>query len=206
MSKKKIINNNKKNNDKKKFSEKDDILNDLAASLRQLPKDEERDNSDLEEDSRLNLENFDFVNFAGLDETSAPVLERIAGSQARPIFVGGIPQFSNTIPGEEKESDPFKYVPGQNADGGPKYIDADSHERAAAERVDFNRLGREGFQPEINQEAMFTQSPEARFESQFQEKVWTAERFDTEKERRRSQPGHEEQKYEKYKPDLPKSR
>lgn len=205
-------------NEKKKFSEKKDdnkILDELAVSLKKLSDEGEKDKeklSELEEDVELNLDDFEFHNFIrGSDESSAPVLERIAGSQAGPIFVGGISQSQNTIPGEEKELDPFKYVPGQNANGEPKYIDSDSHIRAAAERIDFAKAGREGtgFEPwKINQEAMFMQSPEAKFESQFQEKVWNAERFDEdrERERRRKNPLEPETKYEKYKPDLPKSR
>ena len=210
---KKVTRNNankKKANEKEKKElpeKKDDkILDELADSLKKLldNKDEE---SELEEDTRLNPDDFEFNNFMkSSGRTSSPVLEEIAGSQINPIFVGGIPQSSNTISEEENESDPFKYVPGKNTNGEPKYIGSDSHMTTGAERVDFNKLGRGGFQPEINQENMFMQSAEAKFESSSQERVWSAERFDADKERRKNPVEREETRYEKYKPDLPKSR
>ncbi len=212
--KKSIKVSNKNNVNNKKPVEKDRILRELAIKLKALeeeekstPKKKDREESELEReaDVNLNLRDFEFQDFARFsDESSSPVLERIAGAQTRPIFVGGIPQGSNTN-SDEKESDPFKYVPGNNANGEPKYIDSDSHIRAIAERVDFNRIGREG-PTEINQEAMFVQSQEARFESQFQEKFESAERFDAGKNRKKHPFENEQAKYDKYKPDLPKSR
>lgn len=194
--------NNKKSSKKKKENKKTDkaILKELADSLKSSEEQEEK--SDEDEGNELNLGNFDFKPFMNSEEISAPVLERIAGSGPRPIFVGGIPQSPLQNSGEESKSDSFKYVSGQNSGDEPKYIDSDSHIRAEIERVDFNRIGREEFRPEIKQENMFMHSQEANLESQFQEKVWTAERFDIERERRRERSEREE----KYKPDLPKSR
>lgn len=195
----------KKDDRKKSLSEKDEILNELAIKLRLA---ENRPSvADLEEDVELNLEDFKFHDFVrDSDESSAPVLERIAGRQAGPVFVGGISRSSQTIPGEEKELDPFKYVPSNNANGEPKYIESDSHITAQTERADFNKLGRNPeFWKDISQEAMFMQSSEAKFESQFQERMRSAERFD-ERERKKNPNERDETKYDKYKPDLPKSR
>jgi hypothetical protein len=204
---------NKKGN-KKSSSEKDDMLKELAIKLKlaeksseeNADKDEEKAESDLEKDVELNLDNFEFHDFMSSDDSSAPALERIAGRQSGPVFVGGIPRSSQTITGEEKESDPFKYMPGGNANGEPKYIESDSHITAVTERVDFNRLGR-NVEPwsNINQEAMFTQSSEARTESSSQERRWNPGRFD-ERERKNHGDERDDAKYDKYKPDLPKSR
>lgn len=191
----------KKNTKKKETNKKTDknVLKELAHSLKFSEEPEEKISED--EENELNLKNFDFIPSIDSEESSAPVLEKIAGSGPRPIFVGGIPQSMNQIQGEDK-SDPFKYVSGQNSGDEPKYIDSDSHIRTEMERVDFNRIGREEFRPEIKQENMFMHSQEANLESQFQEKVWAAERFDVERERRKDR----SERDDKYKPDLPKSR
>lgn len=194
---------NNKNPKEKKVKKKTDksVLKELADSLKSPKQDEEKTVED--EGNELNLRDFEFHDFIkDSDDVSAPVLEKIAGSGPRPIFVGGIPQSPLQISGEENKSDSFKYVAGQNSGDEPKYIDSDSHIRTEIERVDFSRIGREEFRPEIKQENMFMHSQEANLESQFQEKVWAAERFDIEREKRRN---HSERE-DKYKPDLPKSR
>ena len=179
----------------------------LTALFDKLSKDEIDENGDeksnLEDDTELNLDNFEFQNFmrssAGF---SSPVLEKIVGGQPRPIFVGTVSQSSNETGGKTQESDSFKYVPGNNADE-PKYIDSDSHITASAERIDFSRNRGQDFRP---REATFTQSAEARAESSSPEKMWNAGRVDFEKERRKDHREREETNYDKYKPDLPKSR
>ena len=184
-------------------------MDDLAESLKKnsdIEEENSNEDSGLEGGVRSNLGNLQFQSFMQDEDISAPVLERIAGRQAGPVFVGGIPSGSQTIPGEEKSSDPFKYVPGNNANGEPKYIDSDSHLTAQAERVDFLRAGRNAEPWRINQEAAFVQSAEARTESSAQERMWGAERFDADRERRKNPREREETKYDKYKPDLPKSR
>jgi hypothetical protein len=189
-----------------KEARKDDILEELAESLKRLPagKAGDEDESGLEKDSGLDLDDLEFQSFMRRGESGAPVLERIAGSQIRPVFVGGIPQSSNAIPGEEKESDSFKYVPGTGSANEPKYIESDSHMAVFSERVDSMKAGRD-FQG-APREAAFMSSAEARVESPLQERRWNAERPDFERERRKTQFEREEEKYDKYKPDLPKSR
>ena len=190
---------------KENLNEKKKILDELAESLKSAKKSGQEPG--LEDNIELNTENFEFSDFMSADSGSAPVLERMAGRQAGPVFVGGISRTPSAASGEEKSSDEFKYMPGNNANGEPKYIDSDSHISAATERVDFAKVGR-NFEPwkDINQDAMFTQSAEARTDSSAQERMWGAERFDVERERRKNPMEREEAKYDKYKPDLPKSR
>lgn len=196
---------------KKQTSKKDDILDELAKSLKKRLSDEKeteesKEESELEKDIDVNLDNLEFNDFMlSSGGFSAPILERMALSEPGPIFVGGIPQGTRGTAEEGKDSDPFKYVAGNNAAGEPKYIDSDSHITANPERVDFSRVGR-NFEQVTNREAAFMQSPETKFESQFQERVWTAGRSDFEREKKKDFKEREEAKYDKYKPDLPKSR
>ena len=193
---------------KKKVEKKDEsILDELAASLKKklAEENEHEKESELEKDAEINLNNVEFDNFMlSSSGFSAPVLERMALSEPGPIFVGGIPQGPAATGGNGKESDPFKYVPGNGDANEPKYIDSDSHITAKTEVVDFSRVGR-NFEP-MTREATFMQSAEARFESQFQERMWNAERTDFDRERKKDFKEREETKYDKYKPDLPKSR
>ena len=199
----------KKKSKNKKEKVDEEVLNELAESLKSVKgSKDEPEESELEDEVSLNMRNLGFNDFMlSSEESSAPVLERIAGRQAGPVFVGGIPQSSQAISGEEKSGDPFKYVPGNNPNGEPKYIDSDSHLSASTERADFAKVGR-NTEPwkDINQEAMFMQSAEARGETFAQERMWGAERFDAEREQRKNPMEREEAKYDKYKPDLPKSR
>ncbi len=213
----------KKNLAKKKSEDKktgDEMLKELAIKLKSSKEEDDKvadednekaDLSELEEDVESgsnNLENFRFRDFAIGEEVSAPVLERIASSQQGPVFFGRAQQTSGTAIGNENEQDSFKYAGGNNRNNEPKYIDSDSHLKSNAERIDINRIGRD-FQPgisQISQEAMFMQSPEARADSQMQEKTWNPERMDFEREKRKNPLEREETKYDKYKPDLPKSR
>ncbi|MEX2017247.1 MAG: hypothetical protein WD876_02140, partial [Candidatus Pacearchaeota archaeon] len=108
---------------------------------------------------------------------------------------------------ENNGKDNFKYMAGDNAAGEAKYIES-QHITATTERVDFSRVGRQTSNPweNINQQAMFVNSPEARAESLAQERLFGVERFDSEKERKKDFRERDETKYDKYKPDLPKSR
>ena len=200
-----------KNMGKKNVDDK--VLDELAKSLKSIRNsdgDSELDEdlgeeSELEEDVRHNINNFQFRNFVQ-QEDSAPALERIAGRQAGPVFVGGISRGPQTIPGEEKSSDPFKYMPGNNGNEEPKYLDSDSHLTAQVERVDFSKVGRNAEPWRVNQEVNFMQSQEAKFGTSSQEKMFGVERFDASREQRKNPMEREEAKYDKYKPDLPKSR
>ena len=198
MPKDKIKKNSKKEN--KKIDK--ELLEELANSLKKRLKDEE-DESKFENDENIgNFDNFDLNQFE--DRDSAPVLERIAGRQMNPIFVGSIHASSKSASKEEREGDSFKYMPGQNSDE-QKYLDSDSHIMGGAERVDFEKVGR-NFEPwkNINQESMFLHSAEAGREPSGPERMFAAERFDSERERRdRNTIDAGRGKYE---PKLPKSR
>ena len=169
---------------------------------------EESGESELEEDvsnDNLNLQTLEFHQFMeALEpiETGAPVLERMALSSPRPIFVGGIPQGTATTAGnEESRSDDFKYAPGTADANEPKYF-SEPGVRAAPERIDFARTGRTtGFREEINQERLFIQSEPA-INSQVMERFERPERFNIEREERKNTP---ETEREKYRPKLPKS-
>ena len=95
---------------------KDKILEEVAAKLKSIEDEKE---SELEKDTEINLNSLremEFSQFIPSSEPSedrAPVLERIAGSQPRPIFVGGIPQTSFSMLNEEEKTDESKYVPGR---------------------------------------------------------------------------------------------
>lgn len=215
--KKKIIDKdvNEKNKDKEK------VLDELAVRLKlnkengDLEKHDE--GSELEEDLEtedfdlnlnLDLQNLEFHQFMQLPEESergAPVLERIAGSQPRPIFVGAIPRETGTTAGGADSKEEFKYVPGAETGNQETKYFAEPGIENAPERIDLTRAGRTGsFREEISQERFFMQS-EPRTESQSQERFERPERFDAEKAGRRNQFERPEAKYEKYRPKLPKS-
>jgi len=164
-----------------------------------------------EEDLELNLRDLEFHQFMQPSEkTSAPVLEKIADTQERPIFVGGLPQTSQTIPGEEGKRDEFKYVASAQANEKPKYISYDSRISQEINQINIMEAGRR--QPETfqaaNQQAFFEQFSERKSnESPMVEKTWGAERFDAERKGRRDPLETQDTKYEKkYKPDLPSSK
>lgn len=192
--------------EKNKISEEENkILEELANSLKKRLGNE-KDEAELEdnESTELDFRNFDNLDFSSFEERdSSPILERIAGRQMNPIFVGGIPASSSADLSEEKNTEDFKYTPGQSSANEPKYLDSDSHLRGGAERVDFEKVGR-NFEPwrDINQEAMFMRSSEARGESSGPERIFTAERFDEQKERKKRW----DDDRGKYEPNLPKSR
>ena len=163
-----------------------------------------------EEDLELNLRDLEFHQFMQPSEkTSSPVLEKIADTQVRPVFVGGIPQTPQTIPGEEEKRDEFKYVPSTNETGEPKYLASDSRISQEINQINIMEAGRR--QPETfqaaNQQAFFEQFSERKSnESPMVEKTWGAERLDTEKVGRGDPFKSHDIKYEKkYRPDLPSS-
>ena len=174
-------------------------------------KTEDEESQKHEENLELNLRDLEFNQFMQPSEkTSAPVLEKIADTQERPVFVGGIPQTSQTIPGEEEKRDEFKYVASAQTNEEPKYISSDSRISQEINQINIMEAGRR--QPETfqtaNQQAFFEQFSERKSnESPMVEKTWGAERVDTEKVGRRDPFETQDAKYEKkYRPDLPSSR
>lgn len=166
---------------------------------------EDEDESELEEDvddSNLNLQSLEFHQFMELSKDSAdsgaPVLERIAGSQPRPIFVGGVPRDTSSA-GTRESGEESKYVSENTNAGEPKYFSEPGAN--APKRVDLAQAGRtDNFREEINQERFFMQS-EPTVDSSTFERLERPERFDIERESRKS-PFEREEK--KYKPKLPK--
>lgn len=208
---------------KKKISEKDaakkeEILKELAESLKskKAAEIEELDEksgeeSELEEDIDSGFRDLEFQQFMSpVEKGRKPVLERIAESQPRPLFVGTIPQGVTAEPsGNGTNGDDFKYMPGTNNREEPKYLESDSHISIETRRIDTFSAGRqtEPFS-NLNQQAFFEGASEIKqrgFESQRVERFERAERFDTERAGRQNTFEREEVKYEKYKPKLPKS-
>lgn len=201
----------KKTETEKTSDKKDEILKEIADKLREiedkeLSDKEKTEKSELEED--VGLDALQFQQFMQpSEETPAPVLERIAGSQPRPIFVGGMAQAPSAAPGEEK-TDEFKYVPGHEGNNEPKYTGSEARIFREPERVDFARVGRDPAEiiPKADQEAFFRRSESfSQIESPSTERTWGAERIDTQKAGRKEPFEAEQEKYEKYKPKVPKS-
>ena len=187
---------------KKEKPENEKELEELAAMLKENNDSEEtEEESELEEDvddSNLNLQALEFHQFmelSGEQESGAPVLERMALSSPRPIFVGGIPR-ETTASGGADSKDEFKYVPGAAENGEIKYF-TEPGIGNAPERLDLTRAGRAGsFREGISQERFFMQS-EPKIESPSQERFERPERFNVEEERRNEE-------HKKYRPRLPK--
>ena len=173
--------------------------------------EEHEEESKLEEeldDSNLNLQSLEFHQFmelSGEQESGTPVLERMALSAPRPIFVGGIPQNSAAAAREESGGE-FKYISGAAENTEPKYLSEQGI--TAPERINFTQAGKAertgSFREEISQERFFMQS-EPKIESQSMERFERPERFDVERAGRENSPKRSEAKYEKYRPKLPKS-
>lgn len=184
----------------------------LAEALKEHEKTEESELEEDVDDVNLNLQALEFHQLMQLQEgteAGAPVLERIAGSQPRPIFVGGIPQGPATANTGEESRDEFKYMPGAETGNEPKYLGPPEAVRGTAERVRFEDIGRrQEFFPQINQESFVEGASEIRgmgFQQQATERFERAERFDVERAGRRDVFERPEAKYEKYKPKLPRS-
>jgi len=197
------------------ISKKDKILEEVAAKLKSIEDkdvlseedkaDQDEEDEEQEEDTELNLGDLEFSQFMQSSEPlmdKAPVLERIAGSQPRPIFVGGIPQTPIGISGEEEKTDEFKYVPGGTGNDEPKYIASDSRISAEPTPIDLMKVGRKqtGMIPQVDQETFFMRSEPQQTELSTPERTWKAERIDIEKAGRRD---IFEKEDVKYKPKLP---
>lgn len=196
-----------------KKTKKDDILDEIAEKLKEIKKgeveDKESEKPEVEEDIAMETLDFNqFIQPVNLEDVGSPVLERIAGSQARPIFVGGLPQTSATGASEEKESDEFKYVPGQGGEDEPKYIESDSRISREPAHVDLRKAGREKTEiiPTANQGAFFRRSESSsQIESPTSERTFRTEQIDTGRAGREDPFEKQEIKYEKYRPKTPKS-
>ena len=196
---------------KNKTKNEKNIDKEIAAQLKKsLVKPQEKLGSEklkesmLEEESESNSNDLEFHQFmrqSAPQEERAPVLERIAGSAPRPIFVGGIPQGTQAN-SKEESSDEFKYVSSGSETNEPKYVESSTQIYKEPERLRFEEAGRKRTGPwsETGREALFTQSAEARVESPTQERIQRVDRFDFENVGRRNPLEREEQKYEKYKP------
>ncbi len=194
--------------DKLKFDKDVFSKEDKASQDEEDEEDEEVEKSESEENLELNLGDLEFSQFMPSSEPSGdrvPVLERIAGSQPGPVFVGGIPQTPVNISGEEK-IDEFKYVPGQGGNDEPKYISSDSRISAELTPVDLMKVGRRQTElvPQVDQETFFMRSEPQQTELSTPERTWKAERIDIEKAGRKDVFEENDAKYEKYKPKLPK--
>ena len=199
--------------DIKEFDELDKLFDKDALSEENKAdqeEDEEDEESGSEEDLELNFRDLEFSQFMQPFEPSegrAPVLERIAGSQPRPIFVGGIPQTPVDVSGEEEKIDEFKYVPGGTGNDEPKYIASDSRISAEPTPIDLMKVGRRQTEliPQVDQETFFMHSETQQTELPTLERAGRAKRIDIEKAGRRDVFEETDAKYKKYKPKLPKS-
>ena len=200
----------KKNNKSKSDKEKEKVLDELAASLK-LSKEErdlenltEDEGSELEEeisDDGLARQDMEFHQFMKLQEKTipgAPVLERIAGSVPRPIFVGGMPRGSPSENDGEKNG--FNYVAGAENVNEPKY-EAPSQLYIETQQSDISKAGRtRDVFSQTGREASFQQDSRVQSSASPMEKPWTAGRVDVERAGRRDPFQKEEEKYIKYKP------
>lgn len=176
------------------------------------PHEKENDNSEISRNSKKPLKSTaqgnEFQDFIEIED-SLPSLERIALRQNGPVFIDGIPQRPSAVSESTSSEDPFKYTTGANGNANePKYLSSPEHITSNIERTDFNKIGRDfnqGFSP-VNQESMFIESMEPKIESPMQEKRWEIDRQDFEREKRKNPFERDEAKYDKYTPDLPKSR
>lgn len=191
---------------KKKFEE---ISESESGNDKSNENDEGSDESSrLEKSLDLRNENFNFnqISWPSLEtDDSAPVLEKIAGEQAGPVFVGTISQ--SPTPGTSSETngkDEMKYLPDFNTGDEPKYVSNHEKINTRPERVDFSRVGKE----QINPTGTFQEAPSAKsytpnVESPTPEKAFRPERFDMEKAGRENPLEKKESEFKKYKPNLP---
>ena len=201
---------------KKEFKD-EDIEKEIASHLKFLGKTknivikeekselEKEIDEEAEEELEENLRDLEFhqaLKSSDLEEKT-PVLERIAGSAPRPIFVGTIPQGTQTASEEERGND-SKYVASSAESNEPKYVEVPSAQiYKEIERINIEEAGRrhEDFS-ETNRGGFFIRPPEHRVEPVIDERPWQSERVDFERAGRRDE--REERKYEKYKPKFPK--
>ena len=149
------------------------------------------------------LEFHQFLN--PVDSTGVPVLERIAGSGPRPIFVGGIQRGASA---EDENDGKDLYVPGRGNNNEPKYAESSAQIYMESQSADITRIGKtRDTIAQANRETSFQQAPELRqfgSESVSPERTWSAERIDIERAGRADPFERPEAKYEKYKPKYPK--
>ena len=197
----------KKTEDKNRKEEIDD---EIVASLKSAISSQKKEEGGLEKDTEdfdVNLSDMDFSQFIhsmhSSDEIKAPVLERVALEAPRPIFVGQIPQGTQTDTGEENGKG-IKYVASGAEKNEPKYTESGGQIYTESERLNFEDVGRkQDLFPQTDQKAFFTRVQDTRIEFNSPERVsWQEERVDFERVgRERERP---EAKYEKYRPKLPK--
>ncbi|MEK6847563.1 MAG: hypothetical protein AABX50_00365 [Nanoarchaeota archaeon] len=196
-----------KNINKKKEKILEELATMLKSSASTAKHKSEEDSEINEKDSgltNLDLKNLEFNPDLELEDTGAPVLEKIVGSQPRPIFVGGISgagKVSGNGNGTDSK-DEFKYVPGRENSDEPKYIPTSESQQTAIERIETESLGRrqDSFS-NVNPER-FTGIYEKNFQSSnIEGSPGRPERFDVEKAGRRDPFTPEDRRY---KPKLPK--
>lgn len=105
------------------------------------------------------IDNMEFSSFIQpAIEESAPVLERLAGSQGTSFSLSGWESLSPlSSEGTIKEDDPFKYSVGGGENTEAKYVSSEQATTAPA-HVDFRDVGR---RPEVRSEVSFAQSSDA---------------------------------------------
>ena len=105
------------------------------------------------------IDNMEFSSFIQpIIEESAPVLERLAGSQGVGFSLSGWESLSPLSPeGTIKEDDPFQYSVGGGENTDVKYVSSEQAATAPA-HVDFRDVGR---RPEARSEVSFAQSSDA---------------------------------------------
>ncbi len=200
----------KKEKNQKKAMDEDELSELLQQSLKKKSDEEEGLTEEAETSENIDLEALElhqFINPSTSEDSGAPVLEKIAGSQApRPIFVGGIPQTTGAV-SEENGGDEFKYMPSTNQPGEATYTGS-THIDTETERVDFSRVGRErselrGWESWGASERLSAR--EQSFSNGGIERTGTVRSFDTSIAGRSKE--REEIKYEKYNPKkLPSGR
>lgn len=199
----------KKKRKSKKEKEEEKDLDSLFKEIIESKRKELGEN-DLEEETEktnLDLKDLDFQQF--MEQTgqeSSPVLERMALSGPRPLFVRGISQGQIDDNNGNGNNDHFKYIPGTGNPDEPKYIASQEGIRGTGERIEIDTAGRnQDVTPQFNQESLIEKAIESRgFSSQNFERTERVERFDAENAGRRDPFEKQDQKYEKYNPKLPK--
>ncbi|MGA2130073.1 MAG: hypothetical protein ABSG05_00450 [Candidatus Pacearchaeota archaeon] len=201
MPKNKKVDKKNANNSKRDKIKLGDKIEDFDLNLEGLKLEEglETEESDM---TNLDLKNLEFNQFMKLpseqDEKGSVALERMALSAPRPIFVGGIPQTTNAISGEENTEE-GKYMPSTNQSGEATYTGS-THVETDIENVDTSRLGRERREIGTTWDAAerFSAREDFGFNSGSLERTERMRRFDT--SIAGTNKDKEEIKYQKYNP------
>lgn len=181
------------------------------------PEEKNEEESGLEDDVeswseelREKMGNLDFNNFVerfNIEDSSAPVLERITGGEAGPTFIplqsvqGASEQ--RGLPGEN--SGEATYIPSNQNSNEPKYSSSSAQIYTVTERFDMGDVGRTNINEfsESSKQLFFSPSRESEFVSNNPEKMRRVERFDVERAGRENPLDEFDSKYKKYDPDLP---